>query len=216
MQDFPGRPAGRPVFIAVEGATGAGKTTLATRLARRTGAVLALDPFDQNLFLPAYCQAPPGQWDELSLPLEMGFLALRVGALRGIARHLSGGRSVVADWALVKSRVFAALTLSAADAGMLTQTADLWTAGLPQPGLIVYLRADARTLEARVRARGRVIETNVTASELAIQDRLFGDVLDGSGLKVMIVDIASFDAFSDRDMAALTSALPHAARTPAA
>jgi deoxyguanosine kinase len=209
MQDSPGRPAGRPVFIAVEGATGAGKTTLATRLARRTGAVLALDPFDQNLFLPAYCQMPPGQRDQLSLPLEMSFLALRVGALRGIARHLCAGRSVVADWAPIKSRVFAALTLSAADIDVLAQTADLWTAGLPQPGLIVYLRADART-------RGRVLETNVTATELAVQDRLFADVLDDADLNVVIVDAASFDAFSDRDMAALTAALPHAARTGAA
>ena len=82
------------IFIAIEGATGVGKTTLATRLADRLGAAAALDPFDLNPFLAGYWQAAPRQRDQVALPIEMSFLALRVGALRGIARCLSRGAPV--------------------------------------------------------------------------------------------------------------------------
>jgi deoxyguanosine kinase len=202
------QPPGSPVFIAIEGATGAGKTTVATRLAQRLGAAAALDPFEQNPFLPRYCQAGAQQSRDLAaLPMEMSFLALRVGALRGIARLLSQGVPVVADWALVKSRVFPALTLSAADFELFGQTLDLWAAGLPEADLIVHLRADVPTLEARVRGRGRGMEKNLTATELAEQDGLFTAILAGIGMKVMTVDATAFDAFSDADMAALAAAL---------
>ena len=210
------QPTGPAMFAAIEGATGAGKTTLATRLAERLGAAVALDPFDQNPFLPGYHQTAHERRDRVALPMEMGFLALRVGALRGIARHLSQASSVVADWALIKSRAFAALTLSAADAGLFFQTLDLWAAGLPEPDLIVHLRADAQTLAARVRGRGRGIEKNLTETELARQDGLFAAIFARAGLNVVTVDAAAFDVFSDRDMTALTARLLRACRREAA
>lgn len=97
MQQFREQPTDKAMFIAIEGATGAGKTTLATRLSEQFGASVALDPFDQNSFLPGYYRASPGQRAPAALPMEMTFLALRVGALRGIARNLSQGCPVVAD-----------------------------------------------------------------------------------------------------------------------
>jgi deoxyadenosine/deoxycytidine kinase len=216
VHQFREQPTGPAIFIAIEGATGAGKTTLATRLSEQLGASVALDPFDQNPFLPGYYQAAPGQRASVALPMEMSFLAFWVGALRGIARKLSQGCLLVADWALIKSRVFAALTLSAADAGLFAQTLDLWAADLPEPDLIVYLRADAQILAARVRSRGRGIEKDLAAAELAEQDRLFTSVLSRTGLNVVTVDAAAFDVFSDRDLASLIVTLLRARRPAAA
>lgn len=126
MQQFHEQPTGLAMFTAIEGATGVGKTTLATRLSEQLGVSVALDPFDQNPFLSGYYRTAPGQRASAALPMEMSFLALRVGALRGIAGSLSQGCPIVADWALIKSRVFAARTLSAADGELFTQTLDLW------------------------------------------------------------------------------------------
>jgi deoxyguanosine kinase len=196
-------PQGPARYIAIEGATAAGKTTLAG-LSARLGGTLELDPFDRNPFLAEYCQATPGRRAAVALPMEMAFLALRVGALRGIGERLTQGASVVADWALAKSRVFTACTLGADDAELFSRTVDLWTAHLPVPDLVVHLRADPQTLAARVRSRGRGMEKCLAAAELAAQDGLFSTILAQAGLNVVTVDASAFNVFSEPEVAHLT------------
>ncbi|MBK6342042.1 MAG: deoxynucleoside kinase [Flavobacteriales bacterium] len=45
-------------YIAIEGLIGAGKTTLARRLAERWNGRLVLEEFDDNPFLPRFYQEP--------------------------------------------------------------------------------------------------------------------------------------------------------------
>src|SRR5260370_40235519 len=98
------QPTGPAMFAAIEGATGAGKTTLATRLAERLGAAGALDPFDQNPFLPGYPLTAHEPRDRVALPVGMGFLALRAGALRCLARPQIPDSYVHAALALMNDR----------------------------------------------------------------------------------------------------------------
>ncbi|HUY47902.1 MAG TPA: deoxynucleoside kinase [Streptosporangiaceae bacterium] len=203
------------VYIAIEGATGVGKTTLATKLSTLLGSTLVLDPFDRNPFLTEYCEGTPAQRETVALPMEMAFLSLRVDALRGIARLLRQADSVVADWALIKSRVFADLTLGAADADLFGRTVDLWARDLPVPDLVVHLRADGRTLAARVRGRGRSIEKGLTPAELDEQGRTFSAILAQTDLNAVTVDTSAFNVFSEHEVAALASELLHACRRAA-
>lgn len=60
-------------YIVIEGNIGAGKTTLATKLANEFNGKLILERFADNPFLPKFYD-DPGKY---SFPLELSFLADR-------------------------------------------------------------------------------------------------------------------------------------------
>ena len=60
-------------YIAVEGLIGAGKTTLAKRLAAEWGAETVLEEFAENPFLPQFYEHP----ERHAFSLELSFLAQR-------------------------------------------------------------------------------------------------------------------------------------------
>ena len=60
-------------YIAIAGNIGAGKTTLATRMAQHFNARLILEQFEDNSFLPQFYEDPA----RYAFPLELSFLADR-------------------------------------------------------------------------------------------------------------------------------------------
>jgi len=54
-------------FIAIEGNIGAGKTSLATKIAQDYNAKLILEQFEDNSFLPKFYKEP----DKYAFPLEI-------------------------------------------------------------------------------------------------------------------------------------------------
>ena len=58
-------------YVVIEGNIGAGKTSLATRIAEQFNARLVLESFADNPFLPKFYD-DPGKY---SFPLELSFLA---------------------------------------------------------------------------------------------------------------------------------------------
>jgi len=65
-------------YIVIEGNIGAGKTTLARRIAEQFNAHLILEQFADNPFLPKFYKDP----DKYSFPLELSFLASRYRQLK--------------------------------------------------------------------------------------------------------------------------------------
>ncbi len=65
-------------FIVIEGNIGAGKTTLATRIAEQYNAKLILEQFADNPFLPRFYENP----SKYAFPLELSFLAERYQQLK--------------------------------------------------------------------------------------------------------------------------------------
>jgi len=189
-------------FIAVEGPTGVGKTTLTGRLAPWLGAVAVYDPFDSNPFLVPLLAADRSD-EAMALRVELTFLALRVAQLREIAALLAAGRSVVADWALVKQPIFAATTLGKDDAARVAATLDVWTDSLPGPDVLIGLSAPSRIVRQRVHSRGRAMESGLTSGDL---DRLAGlfdaayAARDGPLIRLAAPD---FDALEDTHIQAL-------------
>jgi deoxyguanosine kinase len=195
-------------YLAIEGATGVGKTTLAKRLAPALNAVLFLDPFERNPFLTQLGGGRNDDW----LVAELAFLGLRIAQLRQIETSLRTGVVVVADWALAKTRMFPRTTLAPADADRVEAACWLWQPTLCVPDLTLHLRAGPDVLAARVARRGRVFERTIITTDLAQQAALLDVAL--TGLPVMPLDADAFNVFDDASVATLAAEITSIRRSP--
>lgn len=96
-------------FIAVEGPIGAGKTTLATMLAKEFQFPLVKEIVEENPFLDKFYE----DMEQWSFQLEMFFLCNRFKQLESIEEnYVNKQRPVVTDYHVYKNMIFAERTLS--------------------------------------------------------------------------------------------------------
>jgi len=104
----PSSPFDKYRHIVVEGPIGAGKTSLARRLADRFGARLVLEDPAANPFLERFYRDAR----RYALPTQLFFLFQRVNQLRDLAQQELFSQSAVGDFLLDKDPLFARLTLA--------------------------------------------------------------------------------------------------------
>lgn len=150
-------------YIVVEGPIGAGKTSLARRLAERLNADLIREQPEMNPFLGRF-YAERERW---ALATQIEFLFQRSELLGQAGEALQAGRRVVSDFILEKDPLFASLNLSEDEARLYEKVfAQLRPAPL-KPDLVIYLQAQPETLIERVRKRGLDAERRITEQYLA-------------------------------------------------
>ena len=94
-------------YVAFEGNIGAGKTTLATKIAEDFNAKSVLERFADNPFLPKFYK----DQNRYAFPLEMSFLADRYKQLSDDLSQFDLFKDfVVADYHIFKSLIFAKIT----------------------------------------------------------------------------------------------------------
>jgi deoxyguanosine kinase len=201
----------RGLFVAIEGPTGVGKTTLAAFLAHRLNAAVFFDPFEANPFLrelyaPGHVASP-----ELTLRVELTFLALRLAQLRHLSQILAIGGVVITDWHLMKQPIFAATTCPTADAERISATCDLWADSLPAPDVLVAMNATASTLCERVRRRGRAMETAIDEQQLSALSGAFGSAFDRYSGPILRLHADAFDVFNPSHVDQLAETVRHVA-----
>jgi deoxyguanosine kinase len=151
-------------YLVVEGPLGAGKTTLARRLASRLAAELVLEQPEENPFLGRFYQ----DMARYALPTQLFFLFQRARLVEPLAQLDLFARPVVADFLLEKDRLFARLTLSADELALYQKIYDALRPRAGMPDLVVYLQAQPGTLIERVRRRARGYERAVSEEYLAL------------------------------------------------
>ena len=151
-------------YVAVEGPIGAGKTSLARRLAVRLGADTLLELPAENPFLARFYQ----DMARYALPTQLYFLFQRARQLEPLAQPDMFGRAIVSDFLFDKDPLFARATLSGDELALYQKIYDAIRPQAPAPDLVIYLQAPSATLVERVRRRGAVYERGISEEYLAV------------------------------------------------
>jgi deoxyguanosine kinase len=184
-------------FIAIEGNIGAGKTSLATRIAEDFNASLILEQFEDNTFLPKFYENPA----KFAFPLELTFLAERYQQLKN---HLSAQDMfksfTVADYFIHKSLIFASSNLSGDELTLYARLFNIIEGVLPKPDLLVYLYLDLENLKKNIRVRGRAYEQNMQPGYLEkIQQGYLDFLRQQNKMRILIIDTHHLDFVNRRD-----------------
>ena len=142
----------------VEGPIGAGKTSLATKLAQHYVAHTLLEQPESNPFLERFYRNQA----RYALPTQLFFLFQRVQQLGEVTQLDLFRTSVVADFLLEKDPLFARLTLADDELKLYEQIFSQLKPQAPLPDLVIYLQAPPDTLVERVLRRGNPIETGIS------------------------------------------------------
>ncbi|MEC5397265.1 deoxynucleoside kinase [Uliginosibacterium sp. H1] len=149
-------------YIVVEGPIGAGKTSLARKLAERLGGRTLMEQPELNPFLGRFY----ADMDRWAMATQLAFLFQRSELLKPLPQQLQAGERVVSDFVLDKELLFADLNLGEDEAALYRQVLMQLQPAAPRPDLVVYLQAQPDTLVERVRKRGMDAEKRITEDYL--------------------------------------------------
>ncbi len=185
--------------IAVAGNIGAGKTTLATRLAEHYGWQASFESVDDNPYLADF-YSDMNRW---SFNLQIYFLSTRFNQLLDIAKN---DVPTILDRTIYEDATIFARNLH--DSGLMTdrdyknyvEVFWLMTKFVPAPDLLIYLKADLPGLRARIRQRGREYEQNIPEEYLGKLNTYYDDWMQSYNFgKVITVDISQTDLIENHD-----------------
>ena len=149
--------------IVVEGPIGAGKTSLARRIADATGAALMLEAPDENPFLARFYR----DMARYALPTQLFFLFQRIHQLAELRQpDMFKGSLVVGDFLFEKDPLFARMTLNDDELALYEQMYRHLKPQAPVPDLVIYLQAEPATLVERVKRRGHAHEQSISEAYL--------------------------------------------------
>ncbi len=146
------------MIIAVEGSIGSGKSTTASLLAKELSYSVLLEETERHPFLADFYADP----ERNALQTELAFLVIHYHQL------VSQGKTakVVMDFSPGKDLVFGRLNLHDGDLQLFEHVNRNLYNCVPTPDLAIFLDLPLRTLQHRIRQRGRPYEQRIPDSYL--------------------------------------------------
>lgn len=183
------------MHIAIVGNIGAGKTTLAYRLAQHFRWEVFLEDVDDNPYLKDFYHDMP-RW---AFHLQVYFLNGRFRQTQRIKELTQAGKGVVQDRTIYEdAHIFAA---NLRESGLLSKRDyDNYYAlfesmiNLVQPpDLLLYLRADLSKLIRQIEARGRDYENSISTEYLKNLNGHYEKWVAGYPGRHLIIDVSELD-----------------------
>jgi deoxyguanosine kinase len=182
-------------FITIEGNIGAGKTTLAHKLAEKYHAKLVLEEFADNPFLPRFYENP----QQYAFPLELFFMAERYKQLKELLGTVDMFKSnIISDYLFTKSLLFAKMNLKDEEYLLYQKLFDIINPQLVQPNLVLYLHAPVSKLQQNIKKRNRAYEQQISDDYLFNIQEMYVNYIKQHNVKALIFDCANAD-FVQRD-----------------
>ncbi len=178
-------------FLAIEGNIGAGKTTLAEKIAADFEAKLVLERFADNPFLPKFYEDQA----RYAFPLEMSFLADRFQQFTDDTSQFDLFKNfMVSDYDVFKSLIFAEVTLQQEEYSLYRQLFNFMYREVKKPDVYVYLYQKTERLLDNIRKRGRDYEQSIKPEYLDEINKGYLNYIKGYPHKnSLIIDVSELD-----------------------
>ncbi|WP_340200297.1 2-amino-4-hydroxy-6-hydroxymethyldihydropteridine diphosphokinase [Ascidiimonas sp. W6] len=178
-------------FMAIEGNIGAGKTTLAKKIAEDFSGKLILERFADNPFLPKFYEDK----NRYAFPLEMSFLADRYQQFTDDTSQPDLFTDfMVSDYDVYKSLIFANVTLQEEEFRLYRKLFHLMYKDVVKPDLYVYLYQNTGRLLENIKKRGRDYEQSIPPDYLdRINHGYFEYMKTQDDLRILVIDISDKD-----------------------
>lgn len=186
------------MYICIEGGIGVGKTSLTNILSEELGYHKRLEIVEENPYLKDFYQ----DIEKYAFQTEMFFLTHRYGQVKEL-NNLTN-QDIVSDYTIFKNKLFANLNLNGDDLTKFNQVFNILTEDLRNPDLLIFLKADVKTLEKRIMIRDRNFEQDIDSDYLQnLIDKYqlyFDQLIKYSANNVLVIDCDNVDfVFNDSD-----------------
>ncbi len=158
-------------YIAIEGVIGAGKSSLAKKLAEKLDSQYIFEEFEKNPFLEKFY----GDRKRFAFQTQMFFLINRYEQQKRLNQGDLFTDYIVSDYFFEKDKIFAYLNLNGEELKLYENIFPLLARDLPKPDLVVYLQSSIDRLMMNIKRRGRKIERNLSRSYISELSEAYND-----------------------------------------
>ena len=144
--------------IAIEGAIGVGKTSLAKLLSKELNAKLILEEFEENPFLSGFYK----DRQTYAFQTQLFFLISRYKQHQKEFQQMDiFSRSIISDYMYDKDKIFALANLDDEEFDLYNKVANEFDKNITSPDLVIFLQSDIERLMKNIKQRGRLYEKNM-------------------------------------------------------
>ncbi len=184
---------GSKKYIAIEGAIGVGKTTLAKRISDNIKCETLFEDYIDNPFLKEFYDRNQSN----SLSTQLFFLLRRIEQSEIVTQT---NNLLISDFYFGKDDLFAKLNLSKMEYAIYLEIRDKLNFKPPIPDLIIYLQASTEILIDRIRNRGLDIETNIKKEYInSVNDVYMKHFHEYNSSPLLIINTSNVDINNESD-----------------
>lgn len=183
-------------YIAIEGVIGAGKTSLAQKLAANLKANLILEEFESNPFLGNFYE----DRRRYAFQTQMFFLINRYKQQQELQQEDLFSKYIVSDYIFDKDKIFAYLNLRGDELKLYETIFPLLERHLRKPDLVIFLQSGIDRLNSNIKKRDRNIEKSITRSYITELSEAYNNFFfKYNETPLLIVNSTDIDFVNNKD-----------------